>query len=432
MRSNPRTTWIGTGLAVVVAGTSELAGAAGFALVEQSASGLGNAYAGAAATAEDASTVFFNPAGMAFLPGAQVVLAGHAVNLSAEFKDSGASRIPAALPGRPRGGDGGDAGGLVGVPNFYATLPIGEKLAIGIGVNVPFGLKTDYDDTWVGRFQGTKSELTTINVNPSISWRINEKIAVGFGVNYQHADVDLRNAVVLGFNTEGSAKLEADDDTWGWNVGAMFQISPDMRIGVSYRSKMDYTLQGTATVYGPTGAVVPSQTGAASAEVAFPDMFSLSVMQTFGDKWDLLGDITFTRWDEIGVVNVVAANGVTRDQLTFNLDNAWRISLGLNYHHDEHWTFKGGIAWDQTPVSDQYRSARLPDNDRYWLAIGAKYRATKSLSFDVGYTHIFIPDASINQTRAQLNTNPALTTSVVNGTVEGSVDILSVQVAYTF
>lgn len=422
----------GAGLALALVGYASCSGAAGFALIEQSGSGMGNAFAGAAATAEDASTIFFNPAGMSFLSGPQVVVAGHGIDLSAKFKN-GNSTLPAAVPALPRGGDGGEAGGTAFVPNLYASLPIGERITIGIGVNAPFGLKTEYDDTWIGRYQGIKSDLTTVNVNPSIAWKITDAISIGGGVNYQRADAELTNAVVLGANTEGRAKLEADDDAWGWNLGAMFQLGSDMRIGVSYRSKMRYTLDGTVTVTTPTGAVVAGSSGASTAAITFPDMGSVSVMQKFGDKWDLLGDITFTRWSEIGAVDVMnSTNGTQRDKLVFNFDDAWRVSFGLNYHLTEKWTFKGGIAWDQSPVSDQFRTVRLPDADRYWLSLGAKFRMSSNLAFDVGYSHLFIQNATINNSRTQFGGNPATTTSTVNGEYEASVNILSLQLAYTF
>ena len=157
---------IALAVASTLGGASTLASAAGFALIEQSASGMGNAFAGAAATAEDASTVFYNPAGMSRLGGLQITVGAHLINLSAKFSNSASSIPPAAvLAGSQAGGNGGDAGGLNVVPNFYFVMPIGNRMNFGVGVNAPFGLVTEYDDTWIGRFQGIKSDLKTINVN---------------------------------------------------------------------------------------------------------------------------------------------------------------------------------------------------------------------------------------------------------------------------
>jgi len=412
---------IAAGFAATCAASAQIAAAAGFALIEQSGSGMGNAFAGAAATAEDASTVFFNPAGMSYLPGPQIVVAGHAVNLSTEFTNTGSSPVG--------GGNGGNAGDLLFVPNLYFAMPIGA-FAFGIGANAPFGLATEYDSTWVGRFQGIKSELTTVNINPSVSYKINDMFSVGGGVNYQRTDVELTNAVALAPLVFGASSLKADDDAWGWNLGVIAQISPDMRVGFSYRSPIKYELEGNITVTGPTGAVVAPASEPARADVTFPDMFSVGVMQKFNDKWDFMGDITFTHWNHVDTIDVFGLRtGQQKDQLVLKLENSWRIAFGLNYHYNDRWTFKGGAAWDQSPVNDVYRTVRLPDEDRYWVSIGAKYRFNNKFSVDLGYAHLFVNDTSINQTRTQFNST---FTTTVRGDYEASVDLFSLQLTYTF
>ena len=405
---------------------------AGFALAEQSASGMGNAFAGAAASAQDASTIYFNPAGMGLLPGAQVVVAGHAVDFRAEFSDSGSSLPPAGGGLLPVGSTNPDAGGTLFIPNAYFALPLGEKLAFGVGVNAPFGIKTEYDDPWIGRFQGINSDLTTYNINPAMSFKISEAFIIGLGVNWQHADAELTNAVILGPATEGMAKVEADGDAWGWNAGVLFSLGQDMRIGVSYRSALDYTLEGITTVTTLAGAVVSAASGPTSIDVTFPDSASVSVVQKFGPQWELLGDVTWTHWSEIGTVQAIdSTTGAPRDVLDFQFDDAWRVSLGANYYHGDRWTLRGGLAWDQSPVQDQFRTVRLPDADRIWVSLGARWKASNGLFVDVGYAHVFVDDAPINLSRSQLPVSAA-TTSVVNGSYESSVDILSLQVGYTF
>ena len=172
--------------------------AAGFALIEQSGSGMGNAFAGAAAVAEDASTIFFNPAGMTYLPDNQLVIAAHAVMPAVVFSNNGSHR--SALTGglATRGGDGGDAGDLALLPNLYFTKSVSDRIRLGIGVNAPFGLKTEYDDGWVGRYQALKSELKTININPSIAFKANDMVSVGFGVSAMRTEATLTNAVDFG------------------------------------------------------------------------------------------------------------------------------------------------------------------------------------------------------------------------------------------
>jgi long-chain fatty acid transport protein len=420
-----------TTLAALAASLGALPGvaaAAGFALLEQNASGLGNAFAGTAAVAEDASTIFFNPAGMTLLPGAQVVLGGSGIYVNSEFDGDGSATPPFTALGTETGGN---LGGWALVPAAYFSLPIGERLAIGVGVGAPFGLKTEYEDDWLGRYQGIKSELKTINVNPSIAFKLTDAIHLGAGVNWQQADAELTNAVFAGLLGEGETKLEADDDAWGWNVGALFVVGPDMRIGLSYRSSLDYTLEGDVTAEASGVTVADFD---AEADIEFPDSFILSVTQMFGDKWQLLGDVQYTHWSTIGEVDVVNQDtNVTADTLVFDFDNAWRIALGVRYFMNERWTLKFGAAWDESPVNEDNRTVRLPDADRYWLSVGAKYRFAKGGAIDLGYSHLFGASAEIDQTRALgLNAPLSALSTTVDGEYDNSVDIIGVQLTWTF
>ena len=184
-----------SGLALALAAGQAFGSA--FALAEQNVMGLGNAFAGAAATAEDANTVWHNPAGLARLNFPQVETAIHVIIPSAKFQN--ANSQAAAL--QPLGGTGGDAGGAAFVPNLYGSMAINDRIHVGIGVNVPFGLKTEYDDGWLGRYQALKSEVKTINVNPAMSWKVTDQFWLGAGANYQHFEATLTN------NTNYSAAL---------------------------------------------------------------------------------------------------------------------------------------------------------------------------------------------------------------------------------
>ena len=160
---------------------------AGFALQESSASGLGNAFAGGAASAEDASTVWSNPAGMSRLVSPEIAAVVHLVTPSFKFRDDGSQ--PAF--NQPLGNTGGDAGSENFIPNLYATFPINPQWSVGIGMSGPYGLVTDYNDTWLGRYQGVKSDIKTINVNPAVSWRVAPNFAIGVGIDRQHIDAEL-------------------------------------------------------------------------------------------------------------------------------------------------------------------------------------------------------------------------------------------------
>lgn len=391
--------------ALALAGCANLAHAAGFALIEQNASGLGNAYAGQAASAQDASTIFFNPAGMTLLPDRQLVLAGNLIKPQAEF--SGTSLIG--------GGDGGDAGDLAFVPNAYFAFRLTPDVHLGVGLTAPFGLKTEYDDGWAGRTQALKSELKTIIINPSIAWKASESLSLGAGVSMQYIEATLTNATGAAPGAPVGA-VEGDDYGWGFNLGALWQLSEATRIGVAYRSETDNTLEGTLKVNGVT-AVDPVFAG-----VTLPDSASLSLFHKMNERWELLADVTWTGWsdfDELRIVNSAGAPVVP--PTTENWDDSYRYSLGANYHLDDKLTLRGGVAFDETPVPDAYRTARIPDEDRTWIAIGAQYRLSTKSVLDFGYAHLFVKDASIDEGLVDLN-----------GSYESSVDILSAQLTLNF
>ncbi|HWR78449.1 MAG TPA: porin [Thiobacillus sp.] len=391
---------------LVLAGSANLAHAAGFALIEQNASGLGNAYAGQAAAATDASTIFFNPAGMTYLPDRQVVLVGHLIKPQAEFSGTVTPAIG--------GGNGGDAGGLALVPNAYFAFRLTPDVHLGVGLNAPFGLKTEYDSSWKGRTQAVKSELKTINLNPSIAWKAGESLSLGAGVSIQYAEATLTNSA----GGAGLATVKGDDYGWGYNLGALWQLSEATRIGLAYRSEVEQTLAGDV---GFSTAVTLN--GPVNAAVTLPDSASLSLFHKLNPKWDLLADVTWTGWSDFKELRIVRNGGVALAVTPENWDDSYRYSLGVNYRLADKLTLRGGVAYDQTPVSDAFRTARIPDEDRTWIAFGAQYRLSPRSMVDVGYAHLFVKDASINKTESGVT---------LTGTYDASVDILSAQFTHSF
>lgn len=392
---------LATGLMLM--GCAPFASAAGFALIEQNASGLGNAYAGQAAAATDASTIFFNPAGMTLLPDRQLVLAGHLIKPQAEF--TGTSTIG--------GGDGGDAGGLALVPNAYYAFRLTPDVHLGIGMNAPFGLATKYDSTWAGRTQAIKSELKTVNLNPSIAWKASNTLSLGAGLSLQYAEATLTNASAFGLAT-----VKGDDVSWGFNLGALWHVNDATRIGLAYRSEVDYTLEGTVTFSG-----LPAGNGPVTADATLPDSASLSLFHKLNERWNLLADVTWTSWSDFDELRIVRTSGVVVGLTPENWDDSFRYSVGANYHLNDKLTLRGGVAYDETPVSDVYRTARIPDESRTWIAVGAQYRLSERSKIDVGYAHLFVEDARINKTESGVT---------LTGTYEASVDILSAQLTVDF
>jgi long-chain fatty acid transport protein len=376
--------------------------------------------------------MFFNPAGLALLNSPQVSVAAHGIDLETKFRDRGSTLPLAGLGALPKGSTSDDAGDIIPLANAYFAWPFNDRVAFGFAVNTPFGLKTEYDDPWVGRFQGIKSELTTINANPALAVKLSDTVSLGFGADYQHAHAELTNAVLLGPATEGRARVDVSDETWGWNAGAIFTLPSTTRIGVSYRSQMAFSLTGDTNVSTLTGLPIAAASGPTKIGITFPDSANLSVAQPLNDALEIRADASWMNWSKVGTV--VATNtttGAPRDVLQFGFKDTTRLALGLDYKRNEQWSFRAGTAWDQSPVKDDVRTVRLPDNDRWWLSVGTRWRPTQNLMLDAAYAHLFVRDTSIALTRGQTGA-PASFSSTVIGDYDNSVNIVSLQATWAF
>jgi long-chain fatty acid transport protein len=412
-----------TALSLAVVGAcASTVHAAGFQLLEQNASGLGNAYAGSAAIAENASTVHYNPAGMSFLPGVNVSAGFSLIRPSFKFTDNGNSRDPAAMGGRPpTGGNGGDAGGkFVPVPNGAATWQLNDRWHLGIHAGGPFGLATTYNNDWAGQYHSKHFAIKTYNVNPSVSYRVNDMLALGFGVNYQWIDAEYTKTAVVAQNVARGAKVKIDGGAWGWNVGGMLQATPDTRIGVSYRSRVRHKASGSTTI---------DDRGRfdAKANVALPDTAILSVMHNLNARWTLLGDVSWTGWSSIPELNIRNTT-VPGDTLKLEFRDTWRVALGATYKATERWRIKGGVAFDQSPVHEaRYRPTSLPDNNRWWLSAGVQYQFSPATTIDVGYSYLLL-----RKTKIDNNGEDLLKKGRVAGDYKGNGNIIGVQLTSRF
>lgn len=456
------------GAAVLALSAGHVSGS-NFALQEQSGSGVGNAFAGGAASAEDASTVYFNPAGMSRLPGIQGALAGDVICFSAKLSNNGSE--PAAL--QPLGDDGGNAGTCAFVPSLYLVVPINKQFAFGLGIGAPFGLKTEYDSSWLGRFQAIKSEVKTLNINPALSWKVTDMVTVGAGVNWQQIKATLTNAVnysgalataaqqaagsglipptvippiVAGVaGLESQAAVNGSDSAWGWNIGLLIEPDKDTRIGAQYRSAIKYTVSGQVDFNNPPlpSTLPPSlapiagllaigvnqvlSSGDVTLQLKVPQTWNISGFHTLNDKWDLMADLQYTGWSSIQNLTIVRSTGAVLSVTPEDFRNTWRGSVGANYHYSDQWMFRAGLAYDESPVRDAQRTPTLPDNNRTWIAIGAQYRASPQLALDVGYTYIFVSNPDINQNQGSTDAN-----GLISGTYHNHINVVGLQATYTF
>lgn len=405
---------------------------AAFGIAENSALGLGNAFAGGAASAEDASTIWYNPAGMTRIKGNQVVVGGHLIAPSFDFDDEGSTRAN----GTPVGGDGSNDGGRFAiVPNFYYVHSLGNEVKVGVGINAPFGLATKYDNDWSGKYQAVESEIVTVNVNPSIAWKVSPDLSLGFGISIQYIEATLNNKIdfaLVGGAPDGHAQLEADDVSYGFNFGALYNISEDTRIGLSYRSEIKHDLEGDADFRNIPAPVAPVLADThLDSQPDMPAMASLSVHHQWNSNVAVMADATWVGWSSVPELIIMFDNPIKADSTeTLLLKDNIRLSIGATYTTDGPWTFRTGFAYDEGAARDQAsRSTRFPDNDRYWLTFGASYRLSDNLSIDTGYAHIFVPDTKINRSSEVTALNP-LGLSAVRGEYESDADILSAQLRW--
>jgi long-chain fatty acid transport protein len=392
--------------------------ASGFAIPNQNGAGAGYAYAGAAAVAQDASTVFFNPAGMTFLAPGHHVSGALSIGVSSlRFKDTGSI----AFPGSPLGDNGGQGGGVAIIPAGYWSMSINPALRIGLGLSPTFGSNTDWSKTFIGRYQGTSSEIAAINANPSIAWRMNNVLSLGAGFNIVGFDADLRGMAPVPAPMNPKTKLTGRDIGFGYNLGAMLQVTPATRLGVTYRSTISLHVDGH---FQGLDSKTPT-----SASIKLPDTISVAISHMFNDKLQLLADFSWTGWSSIPALAVESrTDGVTLPIEKLGFKDSFRFGFGTQYQYNEGLKLKMGIAYDQSPIRNAMdRTVRLPDSDRIMFAIGFNQKINERTSVDVGYIHMFLEKSTIERPTS----NPLLL-PVVRGSFSSSADIVSLQLNHQF
>lgn len=455
---------------------SSQAYSAGFAIMENSGSGMGSAFAGAAAEGQDASTVWFNPAGMSLLEDRMMISqTAHIVLPSSSFTNK-RSRVNPALTGgniaaaeATLTGKGDDGGTTAFIPNFYFVKPINERLRFGVGINAPFGLEITYNDDWIGRYQGTNSEMLTLNVNPAVSWKATDRLTLGAGLNAQYIDVTLGSKIDSGAAcrsaassansgtllaqclarfpqvgqsaTDSNAEVAGDDTSFGFNVGLLYEATDRTRIGIAYRSGIKHKLKGDAnfTVHDSLSQIATSPTTnlqqvlqatqladrPISASADLPEYASLSVAHKATDKVELLADVSWTGWSSFEELRIVDNTGATVTVTPEKWKDVWRFSIGGKYKYNDRLTLRTGFAYDESPVpGPKLRTPRLPGNDRTWVNLGANYKINKKIDVDVGYAHIFLDETPIDHTDENGYT--------LSGTYDANVDLLSAQLNWKF
>jgi len=421
--------------------------ASGFQLKENSVKSMGAAFAGAGVNETDSSVVANNPATMARFSGTTLQVDVTAIDLSYEFNGTGTDPT-----GRPlTGGNGGDAGDIAAVPAMSVIHKLDNGLAFGAMVSAPFGLKTEYDDGWQGRYFAHTSDVKIIDLTLAAALDIvPDRFSVGAGLIFSRADVTLSKSVDFGSllfgnpatrplpfarpqAADGFAEIQGDDNGFGWTVGANFKPVDQLAIGVSYRSEIDYELEGTAdwTVPGNVAAVFAAspttrplfQDGAALAKLTTPSVLNVDLRYDFNDSFSMMASYAETGWSSLREVRIEFANPDPDSVEPFNWKDTTFASLGAEYKLNESWTLRGGVAYDETPTHIETRTPRLPDANRMWYSIGASWLATQALEVNFGYTRI-----EPNSPKIDITSNR---TTLV-GPFDGAANLYGVSAQYKF
>ncbi len=423
--------------------------AAGYAIKEQSATLLGTAFAGSLAGAEDPSYMFFNPAALAYQEGTRLELVASDIIPVSKLEKAEAETVSGTtVTGRSTKGNVAER---IHLPAFYLSHALNPQWRVGLAVTAPFGLETHYPDGWVGRYHSIDSELKSVNIAPTLAFRPLPWLSLGLSLQAQYVDARLTNAVDFGSigaaagipgaspaAQDGHARLDGNDWGFGYALGAIVEPWQGTRIGIGYRSEVDHRLHGRLdyTLDGAgIGAALAAATGrfvdtGASADLTTPASVGVGFTHQLTPRLTIAADATFTAWGQFDELRVRFDNPNESDSVTEEKWNgSWFYAVGATYRPSETLTFRIGAAYDESPIPNRYRTPRIPGDNRLWLAAGAAWEPSPWFSLNVGYTHIFVGDSSI-----QLDTTGAGNTFRANldASYDNRIDILSLSARLRF
>ncbi|WPN61002.1 outer membrane protein transport protein [Pseudomonas sp. P9_35] len=386
---------------LVVAFATSHALASGFALNEQSISGMGSGFAGRSSSAEDASTVFGNPAGMSRLKSEQVSLGAATL-----FAKNDISQTRSTFGGQ----EDGDVVPTTTVPMGYYVKPIDEHWAFGVGFYVPFGLITDYGSDFAGRYYGNKSEVTTLTFQPTISYAFNDRVSIGFGPTVNRISGEITGTVPNPLSpgrNDGKLKSNGDDTALGFNAGVLVQATDRTRVGLTYHSKVSYHLDAKTKVSNGIFSVIglSGRSYDASLDVDTPESVDFSVTHQLDNDWTLYAGSTWTRWSrfkELTIENTGlppllsgALGTITEEQ---NWHDTWAHAIGTAYQLNSQWVLRAGFSVDQSPANNTNRGPRIPTGDRKIVSFGAGWTPVDNVTIDVAYSYLWEESVRVNET----------------------------------
>jgi long-chain fatty acid transport protein len=363
---------LGAAMAVLVLSSSTVL-AGGFAVREQSAKGQGASFAGVAAGSGGLSSLFWNPA------------------ISSEYIQFGFisdSNTTLIAPNSKSDLGSGNIGRLALAPASYASYGLTDEITIAASLNAPLGLTTDAKDGWAGDAHGDRSKVTTYNFSPSASYKLNDMISFGLGAQIEYMDVELTSRVPgSGFKFFDA---HGNDIGFGFTAGVLFQPTETTDIGIGYRSSISHILKGDAQVV-PLGF-----DGDIRAKFTSPETVTFGIRQQLTDDLTLLGGVEWANWSRFKELRIKDTSGATKGLNSYKWKDGWFISAGAEYAYNDALMLRAGAAYEKSPVPDATRTPRVPDNDRYWLSLGASYKLNDSFTANLAYSHVFMKDGDVN------------------------------------
>jgi long-chain fatty acid transport protein len=480
---------------LAVAGAPQAA-ASGFQLRDQSGSGQGTSYAGISAGGSDISSMFFNPAAMIRYEGNHLQFGLTEIVPTSKFSDGTATYSGGAgtIPGATTTGNIASSATL---PTLYGMWTVNPDLRLGLSVNVPFGLTTNYDSGWAGRYQALKSYLATYDISPALAYRLDKKWSMGVAIVARHAKAELSQGIDMGYqaaatlegiqppagynaivnpavggfapgSADGSVDVVGSSWAYGYKLGLIYEPSAALHFGLGYQSEIRETIKGTATFHVPSsvassfgavaaanstnswafgtngsngaigaiadGLAAQAASGSASALLVLPATISLGIIYDVSSTFSLAAEISDTQWSTFKELRVkfTSASAQPDSVIPENWKDALFVAVGATCHPAGNWTYRAGVALDNSPVPDATRNPRIPDANRFWVSGGVGYQFTKAFGMDAGYSHLFCQNSTINLQGGSNPANAAYYQGNLSGTYKNSIDVLAVQARYHF
>lgn len=421
----------GTALICALAASGS-AHASGFQVRETSGTLQGSSFAGMSTLSTDASTMFYNPGTVGQYDETSYSVGGALIIPRSELKSGQGSGGTLTSTNDFSRTDYGDMAVDAFVPSAHAVWKLNDNINFGMSITAPWGLVTDYESDFAGRFFGTTSSIKTVNIKPVIAYRFDNGLSIGAGPQIQYFDARLAKAVSFAATTaEGNSEVIGDDLAAGWQAGLNWELTPSTRFGLAYNSEVKHELKGDVK-FDAAAEALGYVDQSASAKVTTPEAITFGVSQDIGEKWTVMADAQWTNWNSIdtltfnfgGDTSTAIPGSQTSSADEYKWGSAWFYSIGARYQYDDNWSFTGGLAFDETPVTDEHRSVRLPDSNRYWASLGASYAVADWANVSLGYTHIFAHTADVDLSDDAVGS--------FSGKYESQVDIIALQANFKF